>query len=255
MIPYIQIDSETFISTYFLAISLGTIEALYWFLNRVPGRDEKTAIVISFIALISGFVGARLFHIFYENPHRYLQHPIEIVYVWNGGYVYYGGLISGLTASIIYLKRTRRSIRHWLDYASLPIGAGYAIGRIGCFLNGCCYGKISSLPWAMTFSSHAARHLPLISRHPTQLYAIFFELIGIAALYKLEQRKQFTRPGDLFFAWLIWHSIGRIVMEYFRDDDRGAPIFGMSVATIVSLLLILASVAVLIRSRSCKTTT
>jgi phosphatidylglycerol:prolipoprotein diacylglycerol transferase len=226
------------IPSYYLMISIGTILGLHWFLKRTPENEEGVALNIAFTALIFGFLGARLMHVFFEAPDYYHEHPQAIFYIWQGGFVYYGGLIVGMIAALAYLNAKSISWTTWADRASLPIGLTYAIGRIGCFLNGCCYGKYCLLPWAVQFPAHAQWQIAIEPRHPTQLYAFFFEIASLGVLLLISHRNWFRQPGRLFALWLITHAAGRILMECYRDDDRGPFVFGVSISTLISFVLI-----------------
>ena len=160
-----------------------------WFLKRTPLEDEHFAVNIAAIGMIFGFLGARLLHVIYEEPRYYIDHPLKIFEVWNGGFVYYGGLLLGLAAAALYIKKLKLKLPRWLDRASLPLGLAYIFGRVGCFLNGCCYGKYCSLPWAVSFPSHSSLGIAVVSRHPTQLYAVAFEGLSILLLIQFEKQK------------------------------------------------------------------
>lgn len=175
--------------------------------------------------MISAFVGARLFHVLYENPEIYLQNPWAIFYFWNGGFVFYGGaLLVALTGWIFFRKRTKEPLAYF-DLFTPVASLGYVIGRWACYLAGCCYGRYCSLPWAVK------------GRHPTQLYASFWELGVLLILLGLEKKNQ--PKGRIFFLWILLHAIGRILMESFRDDFRGAEP-GLSISAWISLALIVA---------------
>jgi phosphatidylglycerol:prolipoprotein diacylglycerol transferase len=174
--------------------------------------------------LICGFVGARLFHVIYEEPQFYRQDPKQVFYVWNGGFIWYGGVLAALPSAAIWCWIRNQSFLFWADFFAPILAFGYGAGRVACFFNGCCYGKICSYPWAVR------------SRHPTQLYMMIYELIVMGVLIRL-RRRDLTR-GTIFFLWLGLHGCGRLWVEFFRDDFRGPPIFGFSISTLISLLLI-----------------
>jgi phosphatidylglycerol:prolipoprotein diacylglycerol transferase len=226
------------VPTYYLLISLASLLGVMWFLKRTPPADENLAINTALIGLIGGFVGARLLHVVYEDPMYYIRDIRHVFEFWSGGFVYYGGLIVGTMAALSYLKKRTLSIDPWLDRASLPIGLAYAVGRLGCFFNGCCYGRICEMPWAVRFPSHISFGMALLPRHPTQLYAATLELLFVSILLLCEQKKLFKRRGQLFWTWLGLHAINRIIMEAWRDDDRGAMIFGLSISTYISIALL-----------------
>jgi len=146
--------------TYGLFVGLGFITAVI-----VSGKRSKKYNIkpeqmsdLFFIILVSAIAGARLLYVVI-NFSEFSGHPIDIFKIWNGGLVFYGGFIAALTAAIIYIKKTELPL--WLtgDIIAPGIALGHAIGRLGCFSAGCCYGKQCSLPWAVTFP-HAHPPIP-----------------------------------------------------------------------------------------------
>src|SRR5690606_9254272 len=101
--------------------------------------------------MIGGFVGARLFHVFYEAWDVYRDNPWLIVQFWRGGFVFYGGFAGALVAAWMTLRLKKESFLEWANFFAPVIAVTYAIGRIGCFLNGCCYGDYCQWPWAVEF--------------------------------------------------------------------------------------------------------
>lgn len=235
------------IPTYYLMISLASVLGVMWFLKRTPQAEENLAINTAFIGLVAGFIGARLAHVIYEDPLYYFKDIRLIFYVWSGGFIYYGGLLVGLWAAISYLKVRTMMVSPWLDRASLPMALAYAVGRLGCFLNGCCYGRVCELPWAVKFPSHISFGMALLPRHPTQLYAAGFEMVVILGLLALERKQFFKWRGQLFWTWASLHAVNRLLMELWRDDDRGAMIFGLSISTLISLAILAVSTYVLVK--------
>lgn len=190
--------------------------------------------------MVASLAGARLMHIVYENFSYYLESPLKILYFWEGGFVFYGGMIMALSAAVIYLRWIRTPQPGLYFDAFAPVlSFAYGFGRVGCFMAGCCFGQTCDAPWAIG------------QRHPTQLYALLWELGTIFILLGLEkkdssQRLRFVnRSGDLFVLWLGLHALGRMLMESFRDDFRGDQILGYSVSTILSLCLLLLALSIL----------
>lgn len=199
-------------------------------------------------AMVGGFVGARLFHIVYEQPMFYWSHPEQIWRIWEGGYVFYGGFIGGFLAVSAVIKLKSLDFFNWADFFAPLLALGYALGRLACFLNGCCYGRACDLPWALSMP-HLAGGDKFILRHPTQLYATFIELFIFLILIFLERKKQitqthlnkwFTPKGQLFFLWMALHSLSRIFMEYFRADFRGNLVLNLSISTWISVIFLIA---------------
>jgi phosphatidylglycerol:prolipoprotein diacylglycerol transferase len=239
--PVIQIGS-LILPTYYIVISaVLTITTLY-----VYKRAERlqysgtTAMDLYLTALICGALGARLMHVFYEAPDYYWQYPWEVFYFWQGGFVYYGGVIAGFIAGMTALKIKRQSFALWLDFFTPVISIGYALGRLACFFAGCCYGKVCDLPWAFPFSSVnlATGATSTVYLHPTQLYATGLELILFSAVLYIDKKKLFKQPGQLFTFWIFFHALSRILIEAFRADDRGPLMDDYSISTRISVLII-----------------
>ena len=157
--------------TFYLVISLGLTFLILHFSFRIDKKNQDTfyqrkqGFDLLLLILVFGFIGARGFHILYEEPHYYRNYPLEIFKFWNGGFVFYGGFILSFLATLIYCHLKEISFYKWADFFTPYLSVGYAIGRIGCFLEGCCYGQYCDLPWSLK------------QRHPTQLYMFFAELI------------------------------------------------------------------------------
>lgn len=244
MYPILSLGSVA-IPTYYLMISLASVLGLVWFLKRTPAADESLAINTAAVGLIAGFIGARLFHVVYEDPGYYFKDIRHIFEVWRGGFVYYGGLIAGFWAAVSYLKKRTMSVSPWLDRAALPMGLAYAVGRLGCFFNGCCYGRVCDLPWAVKFPSHITFGMALLPRHPTQIYATVFEMALVLTLLFAEKKRWFKWRGQLFWVWLTGHSVGRLLMEHWRDDDRGFMLWGISISTLISIAILAVCIRVM----------
>jgi phosphatidylglycerol:prolipoprotein diacylglycerol transferase len=193
----------------------------------------------------AALAGARILHILYENFSYYRENPLKIFYLWEGGFVFYGGMILALVATFAYLHFIRAPKKSlYFDTFAPVLSFAYGFGRVGCFLAGCCYGKVCAYPWSVG------------GRHPTQLYALIWEVGTIMLLLGLENIEFSKRPrflrrsGDIFILWLALHSLGRLMMESFRDDFRGDQIFGYSVSTVLSLTLLCIACIFLIKPRA-----
>lgn len=247
MYPEIHLGSLGTIPTYLLYLSLLYTGLVFYAGGRSDRRhkDMSTALEITLMIMLGGFIGGRLFHVFYEMPDFYMKSPKYILYFWNGGFVFYGGMIGSLLFSGIYIAVKKLEFLEWADFFAPIISIGYSLGRVSCFLAGCCYGKFCSLPWATTFSWDPQR----LPRHPTQLYAVFWEFFVYLFLLWLERRHEPNSEeeqhfrGRVFYVWLVLHSFGRLIMEHYRDDFRGTDYFGLSVSSWISLLIFSAGVA------------
>jgi phosphatidylglycerol:prolipoprotein diacylglycerol transferase len=235
----IHIGSLT-IPVYFLITSLAFVVCVFWLVRRADRRlvSRNRALDIALVIMIAGFIFARLFHVFFEEPAYYWESPMRVFDIWRGGFVWYGGAIGATLATIGFLRWKREPMGRWLDLFAPICAAGHAMGRVACLFVGCCYGK------TFTWGDH-------VIRHPTQAYSIILETMILAYLVRTEKSK--TLPeGGLFLRWIFLHSFARMVIEQFRDDPRG-PMYGnLSISTWISLAIFVGTGVTLLRSRLAK---
>ena len=205
----------------FTIYSFGTLIAIGYLLagmflwrdTRRKGEDPALLFDLGMGMMLSGLLGGRALYIFL-NLKEYLAQPLEIVKIHHGGLVFYGGFVGAFGFAIFFAKRKGRSVWGLLDeiipYAVLI----HAFGRIGCFLNGCCFGLPTSFFLGVVFPGGV---LPL---HPTQLYESFFLLLLFVLLRALSQRKMLATPGSLFLVYLFYYSLLRFGVEFFRGDQE-----------------------------------
>jgi len=223
-----------------LAYFLGGL-VIYLLSRKETNRKE----LIFFILLISlgGFIGARLNYVLL-NLDFYLPNPKEILLFYKGGFTSYGGIILGLITALIYLKyflkKNNEEIKKWLDKGMLGFLFGHFIGRIGCFLNGCCYGKPSVFFLSLIFPALNDNTY----RHPTQLYESFgYFLIYLFLLKKYFQKKEKTN-GLTFAFGLFFHELIRFLVEFLRENSLyilKTKFLQLSAAQLVSLILMIIS--------------
>jgi phosphatidylglycerol:prolipoprotein diacylglycerol transferase len=226
------------VPVYFLVTALAFIFAMLLLVRRADaaGLSRNRALDTSLVLMIFGFVGSRLFHVFFEEPAYYRAHPILVFDIWSGGFVWYGGAVLGTVASILFLRWKKEPIARWLDLFAPVCALGYSIGRMACVLTGCCYGRVFEMGGELY-------------RHPTQSYAVIWGL-GVLALLLFLEKRWVRRDGQLFLIWLALHACGRIFMEAFRDDPRGPALAGLSVSTWISIGLLVLSLGWLVVRRS-----
>ncbi|NPV52492.1 MAG: prolipoprotein diacylglyceryl transferase [Firmicutes bacterium] len=194
---------------------------------RRRGIEPEKVIDLALCLCISGIIGARLLYILLDLP-AYWGEPLEVLRFKDGGLSFHGGLFAAILAGIWFCKRS--GVNPWVmaDVAAAPVALGYSIARIGCFLNGCCYGVASNIPWAIACAAGDATR-----RHPTQLYAALGSLVIFAILMSLRGHRRF--PGFLMFLYVGLYSILRFVVEVFRDVPRFAG--PLSIAQVASVIV------------------
>ncbi len=173
-----------------------------------------------FYSVLSAVIGSRILFVLI-NFDLYRENPLRIFKIWEGGLVFYGGLILAVGVSIGYMRWYRLPIWKLADLFSPSIALGLFFGRIGCFLAGCCYGKEISLPWGVVFTDPNSVARLNVSLHPTQLYDAAKGLALFFFLNWMEKRKAYD--GQIFWIFLFLYSIPRFFIEMLRGDPRGFP--------------------------------
>lgn len=219
------------IYSYGFFVSLGIIFAALYLWKRVQreGGSPDTVIDLTLVLVLSGIIGARLTYILLYDTVYYLRNPLQIFMLQEGGLAFYGAFVFGFLAAILYLRKAGIPILSFLDMASPAVALGYSIARIGCFLNGCCYGKPTTLPWGVVF--------PLVDglrRHPTQLYSLLAAIL-IFAFLVWKTQKGISFKGQIFSFFLILYGLSRSVIELFRENNQLAG--GASTASLAALVL------------------
>jgi phosphatidylglycerol:prolipoprotein diacylglycerol transferase len=204
----------------------------------------ENAAELFFYAVLSGFLGSRILYVLI-NFDVFRQDPTRVFNIWEGGLVFYGGLFPAAMVAFWYMRRHGLPLWKLADLISPLIALGLSFGRVGCFLAGCCYGKETSLPWAIVFrnpESLARLNVPL---HPTQLYDAANGLALFFFLSWMEKRKAFD--GQIFWLFLLLYSMTRFLVEIFRGDPRGF-LFGDLLSTSQAIGIVLAIFSVFMLS-------
>jgi len=204
--------------------------------------DTEAIVNLCFWLLIGGIIGGRILYCLL-NIKFYIRNPIEILMLHHGGLVWYGSLILAAFFGIFYLKKNHLPTLRVLDFLSPYIALGHAIGRIGCFLNGCCFGKPSEA-WGIYFPVHQEKLIP------SQLYSSFF-LIVIFLILRLFQNKP-HKQGEIFTLYVLSYSTMRFFIEFIRGDSRTF-IFGLTIFQVISLFLFFISIYAIHYIKSTKT--
>ena len=208
--------------TYGLFIALAFVVAM-WLAGREAerrGLDPRMIQDLGFLVLIAAIVGARLFFVLIEWRH-FSENPSQIIQIWKGGLVFYGGFTAAALAGVLYVRTKGLPTWEIGDVVAPALALGQALGRVGCLFAGCCYGAQCDLPWAVTFSdprSLAPLGIPL---HPAQLYAAAANFATFAVLYWVARPRQ-RSAGQLLGLYLVLYPITRFLLEFLRDDPRGA---------------------------------
>jgi phosphatidylglycerol:prolipoprotein diacylglycerol transferase len=214
----------------------------YWLAIK---RAEKYSIPksalldLSLYLLLAGIIGGRFVYVLL-NLRDYLQEPIRIIAIWEGGLSFYGSLGAGVLTAIAFARRRNINFWHLADLLTPSLALGYAFGRIGCFLNGCCYGALTNLPIGVKFPSD---NLP---RHPVQLYAFAANILFMFVLLWYDKRK--TATGQTFALYMMLYAFYRFLAEILRKGATAEILFdGITQGQVASLVLFLIGVYLWLR--------
>lgn len=167
--------------------------------------------------IIGAIVGARLLYVVSYWREQFADQPFsEIFMIQHGGLVFYGGFIGSTLAYLLYCRLKQLPLRKVADILAPSVSLGHAFGRIGCLLNGCCYGRACSLPWSIRYPVGNSAQAPTFPVHPTQIYEALLNLGLYAGLAWVYRRKKFD--GQVLAYYLIGYAVIRSTVELFRGD-------------------------------------
>jgi phosphatidylglycerol:prolipoprotein diacylglycerol transferase len=258
--------------TYGLLIATAFLVAM-WLAGRTAlraGLDADRVMDLCFWILVSSMIGSRVLFIA-VNWEDYARDPLSVFAFWKGGLVFYGGFLGAVACSVWYMRRHDMKFFTYADALIPSVAIGHAIGRLGCFAAGCCWGAACDvhLPWAarfppesLAYQSQVASHviesgaLHSIAIHPTQLYESLGELAIFLVLTLWRPRKRFS--GELLALYLVLYAPLRATVELLRGDEERGRVFNfagavargawwnLSTSELISALIFCAGVALLV---------
>lgn len=202
------------IKAYGVMLLVAFVAGTWWTAHSATDEEMPLPEVIdvALLALVGSIIGARIVYVILEYDQF---HSLgDILNLWSGGLSFHGGLAGALLATWPYVRYRGRSFLVTLDQFTPGIALGYSFARIGCFLNGCCHGTPTDLPWAVTFPADGACVLPGEPLHPSQLYASAASLLIFFVLIRL--KPVFRQPSHLFLSYLMLYSVYRFLIEFTR---------------------------------------
>ena len=235
--------------TYGILLVLGMLAGL-WIVTRQArkaGLVPETITDMAVYAIIAGLMGAKVLLLIVEWPF-YSRNPRELLSLFQSGGVFYGGLLGAIPVAFWYARRHQLDGWKTADVLAPGVAVGQAIGRMGCFMAGCCYGKPTSVPWAVTFTDVFANRnvgTPLDTPlHPTQIYESLACFLIMGILLWMAPRKRFH--GQVVLAYVVLYAVARFVVEMFRGDAIRGFVFGgrLSTSQFIALLMVAAAALV-----------
>ncbi|MBG2876239.1 prolipoprotein diacylglyceryl transferase [Proteus alimentorum] len=246
---------------YGMMYLVGFVFAL-WLANRRAakpnsGWNKNEVETLLYVGFVGVFIGGRLGYVLFYNLPVFLNDPLYLFKVWDGGMSFHGGLIGVICAMIWFAKRTKRKFFQVADFVAPLIPFGLGLGRVGNFINGELWGRVTlDTPWAFLFPTSRSADLQLVAqdpttllpiiqeygvlpRHPSQLYEMLLEGVVLFIILNIFVRK--SRPvGSVSGLFLIGYGAFRIIVEFFRQPDAQLGLFGgVSMGQILSIPMIL----------------
>ena len=238
------------IPTFGVMMLLGMVAAfilLYFNRRRVP-FSEDDLLTMALYAIIGGFIGAKLLYWIVEFD-QILADPRFLLDTLTAGFVFYGALIVGALAILLFARRRKQPFFGYMDLVAPSFILAQGFGRIGCFCAGCCYGAVCDSPLSVIYpaGSSAPAGVPLL---PTQLFESAFCFAYAAVLTAIFRRQK--RYGTTTGWYLVGYGVWRFIIEFFRSDDRGA-VGALSTSQFIGIFIVLFGIATLVLVRQGKT--
>jgi len=226
---------------YSLAYIMGIL--IGWFLAKkfLIGKNIYTRFDDYITYVIIGLIlGGRIGYVLFYNLGFYINNPLDVFKLWQGGMSFHGGVLGIIIASILFAKKNNDDVFEYLDVIALVAPIGIFFGRLANFINSELYGYETNLPWGVKFVQ-----VDDLYRHPTQLYEAFFEgFVLFFVLLFFRKKERFKIAGILSSFFLIFYSIFRFVIEYFRvpDEQLGYLILNATMGQIISFIFFVAGI-------------
>lgn len=235
------------IPSYGIMLVVSFLFAIIYAKRAAKKADIPPVIIenLAFYLMLGVIIGGRILYVMFHWG-QYEHDILGIIRIWEGGMMFFGGFLGGFLAGMIYLKKQKISVLQVADIVAPAIAIGVFFTRIGCFLNGCCFGTPSTLPWAIKFPAHCvagASPVGDLTLHPTQIYTSLF---GLALFFFLNNRlnKPHSR-GEIFSFYLMFHGAFRFGINFIRYYEDSANIW---INHVIALALIIVGAVIYIIS-------
>lgn len=229
------------IPSYGLMLAVSFLAALWYVKRKAPRFDISPLVVetLAFYVMVGVVIGGRLLYVAFHWA-QYQNDLLGIIRIWEGGMMFFGGFLGGFLLGALYLRKQKISIPKISDLVAPSLGLGLFFTRIGCFLNGCCFGEPSQLPWAVRFPPDCVAGTSPVGTqalHPAQLYESIF---GLALFFFLNNRLgKSLRNGVVFAQFLIFYGMFRFGIDLIRYYENSANYW---INQVIALGLIIAGI-------------
>lgn len=247
-IPHVPFIGDFYIATYGVLVATAYLSGILWLRTQADrmGLDEDRFWRLIYYLFFGAIMGGKLLFVAL-NWNAFASGQMSFIRDFRFGFVYFGGFVGVVLMGFIFFRGSYREFIKRADVFATILPVGHALGRLGCFAAGCCYGRPTTLPWGVRFTDERSLVVPSllgVPLHPTQLYEAFGNLIIAFFLYKVLQavRKGSLKPGAVFYTYVILYAVLRFTVEIFRGDDRGAYIAGLSPSQFIAVIAVFIAV-------------
>ena len=249
-IQILTLEIRWYSLAYIIGILFGWILSKKIFISD-PNIKDKFDDFITFL-ILGIIIGGRLGYVLFYNFEYYFNNLTDIFKIWQGGMSFHGGLIGVIIASIWFSKKNNQNVFNYLDIVSLVAPIGIFFGRLANFINSELYGIETNMPWAVKFVQ-----VDNLFRHPSQLYEAIFEGVILFLILIYFRKKGFMKiPGFISGLFLIFYSIFRFLIEFYRapDEQLGYLFFSLTMGQIISFIFLMIGIYLIINKYEIKKT-
>ena len=241
-IQFFSIEVRWYSLAYIFGILIGWILSKKIFIKNEK-INKKFDDYVTYV-ILGIILGGRLGYVFIYNFEYYLNNPLDIIKIWQGGMSFHGGLVGVVLVSVLFAKKNNEDPFEFLDIIAIVSPAGIFFGRLSNFINSELYGLETSLPWGVKFIQ-----IDELYRHPSQLYEAFFEgIVLFIILIYFRKRGSMRKSGYISGLFLIFYSIFRFFLEFFRvpDEQLGYLFLNLTLGQMISFIFLLIGIYLVI---------
>ena len=245
MFPKIFCLGRLCIYSYGVMVFLAILSGFLILKKTAAGKISKSRLEdMVFFTVLWGIIGARIFYFFFWDFESVLKNPLSFFYIWQGGLAVFGGFIGGAGVLFFYSRKLKMPFLKLLDFFSPAFALGQSIGRIGCFLAGCCYGKPTSVFFGVRFMNPHTLAPPGVKIYPTQLMECVLDFVLFLFLLKTKKEKD----GDVFAFYLLGYPAIRFFLEFLRGDAVSG-MFGLTAIQNIAMIGVISGLALKLWTR------
>ena len=243
MFPYLDHDGHLPMYGILMVLGIGVSGLVLLLLKMHPEISKWDRVYGAGLTLVSALIGAKVFSIL-TSIDIIIKYNLSFTDIIKNGFVFYGGLIGGVACLTVYCVAYKISLLKFLDLAAVALPVGHAVGRIGCFCAGCCFGKPFDSIFSVIYTAPADPNTPTsVPLLPTQLFEAGYCLIIFAVLFIMSQKKH--ADGLFCVTYIFAYSVCRFINEFFRYDAARGFLWIFSTSQFISLLLILTTAGII----------